>query len=553
MLSMLRKRLAAWEREAGVDRRRLVSWVEGLVRLEDGRRFSFEGHEYLRGLYDDEAARIVVRKAAQLGVTTWSLLKSFHLCAYVRGVSGGVYFFPTVKDVRDFSRGRVGPLAEANPQLLSALGNVDSIEQKRIGNAFLHFRGLRTAIAVKSVPADFLVFDEVDEAPPDKVELARKRMAHSDFGIEIALGNPTLPDYGISAEFEASDRRYYHTKCPGCGQWVSPDLEFPRRFDEEVRIFREQDGQVYLVCPRCGSELDLSVGEWVPERQNSDLAHGYAMSHLLSSKVPPARILEEYRTTRYPDIFWNTTLGRPYADAASKLTRDQVLALCGSDPLLEKSETSCTMGVDVGKRCHVVVSRRADRGGATRQIVHLGIHAEWSEVRDLMTRFKVQRCVIDALPELHAARAFVACYPRRAFACYFKESVRGGASWDEEKREVAVNRVEALDLSADAVLKRKLVLPRRQPLVELFAAQCTVDAKRLETNEETGEQRYAYVKTRPPVRPGENEEYRENHLRLALTYDCLAWADEPSPPRSRIIGWNGPRRRYSCISGGYPW
>ena len=129
--------------------------------------------------------------------------------------------------------------------------------------------------------------------------------------------------------------------------------------------------------------------------------------------------------------------------------------------------------------------------------------------------------------------------------------MRGGASWDEEKREVAVNRVEALDLSADAVLKRKLVLPRRQPLVELFAAQCTVDAKRLETNEETGEQRYAYVKTRPPVRPGENEEYRENHLRLALTYDCLAWADEPNPPRSRIIGVN--RQGRSAYPGVYRW
>ena len=30
-------------------------------------------------------------------------------------VIGGIYFFPTTKDVRDFSRGRARPLAEANP------------------------------------------------------------------------------------------------------------------------------------------------------------------------------------------------------------------------------------------------------------------------------------------------------------------------------------------------------------------------------------------------------------------------------------------------------
>ncbi len=207
-LSRLLKHLDAWERAARVDRRRLVSWVEGLICLESGEPFSFAGHEYLRGLYEDESAHIVVRKAAQLGITTWSLLRAFHLCANVPGVLGGIYYFPTVKDVRDFSRGRAGPLAEANPGILSSLGDVDSIEQKRVGKAFLYFRGLRTSISAKSVPADFVIYDEIDEAPPDKVELARKRMAHSDFRIEVALGNPTLPDYAISAEFEASDRRF---------------------------------------------------------------------------------------------------------------------------------------------------------------------------------------------------------------------------------------------------------------------------------------------------------------------------------------------------------
>ncbi len=528
VLSTLRRRLADWKRSAGVDRRRLTSWVQGLVCLEDGNHFSFEGHEYLRGLYDDEEARIVVRKAAQLGITTWSLLRSFHLCANIPGILGGIYYFPTVKDVRDFSRGRAGPLAEVNPGILSALGDVDSIEQKRIGKAFLYFRGLRSAISVKSVPADFLIFDEIDEAPPDKVELARKRMAHSDFRIEVALGNPTLPDYGISAEFESSDRRYYHMKCPGCSRWVSPDREFPTKLGEEISVIREeQDGTAYLACPHCASELDRAVGIWVPEKQDPGLAHGYAMSHLLSIKVSPAQILEEYRTTRFPQIFWNTTLGRPYADAGAKLTRDQVLALCGDEPLQEESTERCTMGIDVGGRFHVVVSRRVD--GQHRKVIHLGVHHEWSELDRLMHRFQVGRAVIDALPELHGAKEFVGRHPGKVWRCFFKEPVRGGASWDDERREVSINRAEALDLSAAAILEGRITLPRRQPRLELFAAQLTVDAKKLVTNDETGEQRYAYVLTRPPVMPGENEEYRENHFRMALTYDLLAASSDTGP------------------------
>ena len=139
-----------------------------------------------------------------------------------------------------------------------------------------------------------------------------------------------------------------------------------------------------------------------------------------------------------------------------------------------------------------------------------------------MERFHVRHSVIDALPELHAAKEFVGKHRGRAWRCFFKQSARGGAAWNEEQREVAINRVEALDLSASAVLEGRMILPRRQPLIELFAAQLTVDAKKLLTDDETGEQRYAYVKTRPPVCPGENEEYRENHFRFALTYDLLA-------------------------------
>ena len=176
----------------------------------------------------------------------------------------------------------------------------------------------------------------------------------------------------------------------------------------------------------------------------------------------------------------------------------------------------------MGARFHVVVSQRSDVGRGSRIILHVGIYHAWHELDNLMERFHVRHCVIDALPELHAAKEFVGKHRGRAWRCFFKESARGGAAWTEEQREVAINRVEALDLSASAVLEGRLVLPRRQPLIELFAAQLTVDAKKLLTDDETGEQRYAYIKTRPPVFPGENEEYRENHFRLALTYDQLA-------------------------------
>ena len=52
----------------------LAQWAQHRVRL-DGRPFSFEGHEYLRAIFDDTAPHIVLSKAAQIGGTTWSAIQ----------------------------------------------------------------------------------------------------------------------------------------------------------------------------------------------------------------------------------------------------------------------------------------------------------------------------------------------------------------------------------------------------------------------------------------------------------------------------------------------
>src|SRR5262245_25665062 len=68
----------------------LSRWAEKKIRLE-GRPFRFEGHEYLRAIYDDTAPHVVLCKAAQIGGTTWAILRSLHAC--ITGLNV-MYFFP---------------------------------------------------------------------------------------------------------------------------------------------------------------------------------------------------------------------------------------------------------------------------------------------------------------------------------------------------------------------------------------------------------------------------------------------------------------------------
>src|SRR3989304_3980369 len=116
----------------------LASWAVRRIRL-DGLPFRFDGHEYLRAIYDDTSPHIVLSKASQVGGTVYGILRSFHACLQGLNV---IYFFPTRSDVIEFSKSRVNPLLADNPFLARMLTDTDTAGLKRIGEAHIHLRGM---------------------------------------------------------------------------------------------------------------------------------------------------------------------------------------------------------------------------------------------------------------------------------------------------------------------------------------------------------------------------------------------------------------------------
>src|SRR5258706_893958 len=55
----------------------LALWAQRRIRLE-GKPYSFEGHEYLRAIYDDTSPHVVLSKASQVGGTTRAIIRSGH-------------------------------------------------------------------------------------------------------------------------------------------------------------------------------------------------------------------------------------------------------------------------------------------------------------------------------------------------------------------------------------------------------------------------------------------------------------------------------------------
>lgn len=486
----------------------MAVWAASRIRL-DGRPFRFAEHEYLKAIYDDTSQHVVLSKAAQIGGTTFAVLRSVHAC--IGGLSV-VYFFPTRTDVLDFSKSRVSPLLAENRFLAEAISETDTAGLKRIGEGYMYMRGMQSTIGMKSVPADLLVFDELDESEPNAKAMAKERLAHSDYKRIIELSNPSFPDYGIDEQFQKSDQRHWTLKCPACGRWTAPVKEFPIKLGQEVTIIRPStDGTYYLACPQCGGALDIAAGEWVADFPGRSI-HGYRISQLFSSKISPGEILDEYQTTHFPDRFYNLKIGIPWTDREHGLDAMSVLSLCTDTPQLERiPRGSCVMGVDTGKHLHVVIIHdNDDSKNCQRRVVHVAICREFSELDRLMELFNVRRCVIDGLPEIHSTRDFTRRFPHRAFQGFFNEHQHGGAKWDDKAMIVHVNRTEALDASRMAIRNREVLLPRRLPQIEEFALHMTRDAKRLEEDPETGSKRYKYIRI------------GENHFSMAFTYVWMA-------------------------------
>lgn len=330
------KRIALFDQLLGAIEQRFSSgdeepasigrWAENTPIILDGRPFTFDRHEYLQTPYEDDHPFQVEMKAAQVGNTTKAILRTLFYARY-KNLVGILYLFPSRTDVLDFSRGRINTLISENPESIGKwIRDTDSAGLKRIWNTSLYLRGMQSRVGLKSIPVDMIVFDELDEAAPNAVDMAMERMGHSEFRIVSMLSNPTLPDYGIDKAFQETDQRYWLLRCAKCGEYTCLEDTFPE-------CLMEASGRVIRACRRCHAELNPSIGEWVAKRPSIIDKRGYHYSQLFSHYVEPAGILHQFRTTNNLTDFYNLKIGVAYVEATNRLSVQEVISLCGNDEI----------------------------------------------------------------------------------------------------------------------------------------------------------------------------------------------------------------------------
>lgn len=130
------------------------------IRTEAGEVLDFKKYRFMYDVYSDRSSLICCMKCAQIGFTTYEILKSAHECK-----NDGIdilYVLPTADDVKRFSGGKTNKILAQNPSMQEWTKDKDSIEQKQFGKNTIYYQGSWTERAALMITAKKLVVDEYD-------------------------------------------------------------------------------------------------------------------------------------------------------------------------------------------------------------------------------------------------------------------------------------------------------------------------------------------------------------------------------------------------------
>lgn len=384
----------------------LLAWIkEEKIKNEKGQPIEFDDHCFLLDLYVDDAKTIVIRKAAQVGVSTFAILKELHDAKYK--VINQIHTLPTREDVWKFVPDKVDGIIKANPSI--QITGKNEVEQKQIGKSFIYYKGTFTEKEAIMLTSDRNIYDEVDKSNAEVIRDYRSRLGASKIREEIYISTPTIPNFGIDVLWEQSDQKHWRFNCPKCN--FRQHLEWEKNVDFENEIY---------ICQKCHNKLTPEIiksGQWearFPDREIS----GYWIPQMIITWRTAADLIKEKEAAEDEQYFYNFILGLPYASPESQIPASLIyknlIGKAGQD------ERNSAMGVDVQLReLYVILGNEKGIFGITK-IEDKPEKSKWQRLEELMEVYETRYAVIDAGYSPNEVLAFARKHPYKVYMCHNK-------------------------------------------------------------------------------------------------------------------------------------
>ena len=471
-------------------------WADGKRLLtKSGDPYSLVNHAYQANLLQ-KAKRITnIKKGTQLGLTLLYQLMAIHGLIHKIYPQGVMYMMPSEKLVIRFSNLRFTPMFEMNPWLKKYL-TINNVNEKLINGGSLIFVGARaqkvggTSVkdsdALRTFECDCVIRDEIDRHDMEMVEQSKQRLNYSLIRQEVNLGSPTYPDYGIDALYDASDQSLWQIECPSCGKHTCLETDW-----ESAIILKA--GEWMRSCIHCQARLDQNKGEWEESFKDREEC-GRWVSGFLSPradlKTYMKRLLESEGNKLCEAL--RSIVGSASIEAENQLSDTVVLARCTKEPNKMAFTQKTVMGVDIGKKIHVIIGTKTDREAYS--ILCIAELDTLSQLHDLARRMDVDYAVIDSGPYDHGVREFQDTEPYEIYLCQYSEQMPGTPKYDKKDKIVKVNRNEWMDKVHTTYIEKRIKIPRPSRVVNEYARQMTRTAKTTIENPDTGVPKPRWIK-----------------------------------------------------------
>jgi len=469
-------------------------WVkEAQVKNEKSRVIDFYHYPFMIDIYADKSKTIVLKKSAQVGITTWALLRAFHAARYHK--YNIIYTVPRASDVNQIVTSKVNPMIRSNPTLSLRQANdkhTDNMSQKKLGEGFIFFKGTISEVEGIMITSDRNVYDEYDRSDFETIQTYHSRLeGETSKGEEWFISTPTLPDFGIDVKFEESDQKHWRFKCSRCN--YEQHLEWIKNTDKSRR---------YYFCQKCGRELrrsDIINGYWkarFPKREIS----GYWINQMMLPWVKPMDLWEYYTKAEQGvdgyslEYFYNFKLGMPYADATKRIHESLFYKNITEEDVIQ---IDGYMGVDVQEHeLYVVIG--------TNRVVY-GIitlkddeeSSKWTKLENIIKVFQPKTTVIDAGYKPQDVLHFAEKYPYKIYMNWYREgdkdaqmirrkknaSFAKGSEFQEEIK-VETSRNQVIDVLIQKLESGNIKFkfhPQNDRFQELIKHASTMYARQVET------------------------------------------------------------------------
>ncbi len=445
--------------KAGVD-----FWIlNNQIKNENGRPIEFKDHRFMVDIYRDMSQIQVIQKASQVGASTMEILRVLHDARFL-GINQ-IYTLPTADDVLKFVPSKVNQIIKVNPCIKEGIDpkNIDSVEQKQIGNSFIFFKGTFTEREAIMLTSDCNIHDELDKSKEEVVRDYTSRMGYSKIRRQHFFSTPTIPDFGINKLYDQkSDQKHWRFDCPHCQ--FRQHMLWEKNVDEKRGIY---------VCQECREEITPQqineLGGWEARFPNRPVS-GYWITQMQCPWRTAADLIKEREDAEDDTYFYNFILGLPYLSAEQRIPASLFLRNL-TNKEAETAEDYNVMGIDTGsgtgKGNHVIIGNKTG-------IFWMGILTDkegndrWQQAAELIKFYDIRVTVIDGQPYTVEALDLAKQFPYRVYLCWFKDDPKmleitrffdeeeGKEKELEDEIKVLASRTRIIDETITALHKHEI-------------------------------------------------------------------------------------------------